>query len=78
MPATLLRGPKFRPMPGLAALFAVLVLACGDSQAANDGPPGQLDVVVTTTQIGDFAAEVGGELISLTVLLKPNQGAYDF
>lgn len=78
MPVTLLRCPRFRPLPGLAALFAVLALACGDSDTANGGLSDQLDVVVTTTQIGDFATEVGGELISLTVLLKPNQDAHDF
>ncbi|HEX5369041.1 MAG TPA: zinc ABC transporter substrate-binding protein [Dehalococcoidia bacterium] len=35
-------------------------------------------VVATTTQIGDMAANVGGDRISLNVLLKPNQDAHDF
>lgn len=35
-------------------------------------------MVTTTTQIGDFASSVGGDQISLTVLLKPNQDAHDF
>ncbi|HWO74116.1 MAG TPA: metal ABC transporter substrate-binding protein [Dehalococcoidia bacterium] len=35
-------------------------------------------VVATTTQIGDFARQVGGEQISLTVLLRASQDAHDF
>jgi ABC-type Zn uptake system ZnuABC Zn-binding protein ZnuA len=34
--------------------------------------------VATTTQIGDFARQVGGDRIALTVLLRPNQDAHDF
>lgn len=67
------------PTPWLAAMFTVLALACGHSETTNQGQaPDPADVVVTTTQIGDFTAEVGGELISLTVLLTPNQDAHDF
>lgn len=38
----------------------------------------RLRVVATTTQIGDFARQVGGEEISLTVLLRASQDAHDF
>jgi ABC-type Zn uptake system ZnuABC Zn-binding protein ZnuA len=37
-----------------------------------------VNVVATTTQIGDFARNVGGDRIDLTVLLSPNQDAHDF
>ena len=57
------------------ALVPLVVLACsgGDEEDAT-----KLRVVATTTQIGDFAREVGGDRIALTVLLRPNQDAHDF
>jgi manganese/iron transport system substrate-binding protein len=62
-------------------MIAAVILACSDSQSpdgANDGPGDELKVVATTTQIGDFARNVGGDRIDLTVLLSPNQDAHDF
>lgn len=53
-----------------------LLAAC--SGGSRDSAAGRLIVVATTTQIGDFAAQVGGDRISLTTLLKPNQDAHDF
>jgi len=58
-------------------LTATLLLAAACS--SNSGSSGsKLSVVATTTQIGDFARNVGGDHIALTVLLKPNQDAHDF
>jgi zinc/manganese transport system substrate-binding protein len=55
-------------------LLVLLQVSCsGDSDDS-----GKLRVVATTTQIGDFVRNVGGDQISLTVLLKPNQDAHDF
>jgi ABC-type Zn uptake system ZnuABC Zn-binding protein ZnuA len=56
-------------------LFAFALLACGGPEPGEDG---RLRVVATTTQIGDFAANVGGDRVALTTLLKPNQDAHDF
>lgn len=56
-------------------LIAALTLACSSRDDSDDG---RLSVVATTTQIGDFAREVGGDTIKLTVILKPNQDAHDF
>jgi ABC-type Zn uptake system ZnuABC Zn-binding protein ZnuA len=61
----------------LALLSAMLlpIAACsGDDDASDD----RLQVVATTTQIGDFARQIGGDQIKLNVLLKPNQDAHDF
>ncbi len=63
-----------RPLLAAAAALLLLALACG----GGEGDDGRLKVVATTTQIGDFARNVGGERISLTVLLKPGQDAHDF
>ena len=37
-----------------------------------------MPVVATTTQVGSIAAELGGDAIDLTVLLKPGIEAHDF
>ncbi|MPZ48688.1 MAG: zinc ABC transporter substrate-binding protein [Dehalococcoidia bacterium] len=58
----------------VASLLGILAAAC----SSDDADPGMLRVVATTTQIGDFARNAGGDRISLTVLLKPNQDAHDF
>ena len=64
-----------------AALASVLALtACSGGSAANtsDGGGGELKVVATTTQLTDFAGEVGGDDIELTGLLAPNASAHHF
>jgi ABC-type Zn uptake system ZnuABC Zn-binding protein ZnuA len=52
-----------------------VAVACGGAADQSDD---RLTVVATTTQIGDFARNVGGDRIDLTVLLRPNQDAHDF
>ena len=60
---------------GLLLPLLVLVAACsGDSGGGGD----RLRVIASTTQIGDFARQGGGDQINLTVLLKANQDAHDF
>ena len=65
--------PRF--LAALPVLALILAAACS-SGGADEG--GKLAVVATTTQIGDFASQVGGDTIKLTVILKPNQDAHDF
>lgn len=67
-----------RPLPQLFLLpaLATLLLAACSGGGLDDGSKPR--VLATTTQIGDFARNVGGDRISLTVLLKPNQDAHDF
>jgi zinc/manganese transport system substrate-binding protein/manganese/iron transport system substrate-binding protein len=57
-------------------LLLVLGQACSSGSGGDDS--GQLNVVATTTQIGDFARQVGGDNVKLTVILEPNQDAHDF
>jgi zinc/manganese transport system substrate-binding protein/manganese/iron transport system substrate-binding protein len=61
---------------GIASVLLVLLTACAGGGDGDDS--GRLKVVASTTQIGDFARQVGGDRIQLTVLLKPNQDAHDF
>ena len=72
---------QLAPRPvALAAFVALLALATLTAAACGAGGDGsaRLRVVATTTQIGDFARNLGGDRIALTVLLKPNQDAHDF
>jgi zinc/manganese transport system substrate-binding protein len=55
---------------------AVLAAGCTTGSAAPDD--GTLAVVATTTQVGSIAREVGGDAISLTVLLQPGAEAHDY
>ena len=56
-------------------MFAGALTACGDATSSGDGG---VPVVATTTQVGSIAAELGGDAIDLTVLLKPGIEAHDF
>ncbi len=49
-------------------MLALLAAGCGSS-GADDG---QLGVVATTTQIGDWVREVGGGAVSVDQVLQPN------
>jgi ABC-type Zn uptake system ZnuABC Zn-binding protein ZnuA len=65
----------------LAAGLAVLLVAgcSGSGGAANDdGGGGGLRVVATTTQVADLAANVGGDRVQVTSLLKPGIDAHDY
>jgi ABC-type Zn uptake system ZnuABC Zn-binding protein ZnuA/ABC-type Mn2+/Zn2+ transport system permease subunit len=63
-------------VPAAAAGAALLLSGCG----ADTGPagPGQVKVVATTTQIGDFARAVGGDRAKVVQLLKPNTDPHDY
>jgi ABC-type Zn uptake system ZnuABC Zn-binding protein ZnuA/ABC-type Mn2+/Zn2+ transport system permease subunit len=58
-----------------AALLAAVVAGCGGGTGAG---PGQVKVVATTTQIGDFARAVGGDRVKVVQLLKPNTDPHDY
>ena len=66
-------GPRcWRP-----AWSALLVAGCSGS---GDGgvEDGRLRVVATTTQVADLAANVGGDRVQVTSLLKPGIDAHDY
>lgn len=64
------------PAPVLAATIAaaLLLAGCGGSGAAD----GQLRVVATTTQIGDFVRAVGGEAVAVDQVLEPNTDPHEY
>jgi ABC-type Zn uptake system ZnuABC Zn-binding protein ZnuA len=64
-----------------AVLGVVLAGGCSTNKPAGsaDGAQGRtLRVVATTTQVADFAANVGGDRVRVTSLLKPNLDAHDY
>jgi ABC-type Zn uptake system ZnuABC Zn-binding protein ZnuA len=67
----------------LVAVVGVTVLAAGcatnQPTSSADRPQGRsLQVVATTTQVADFAANVGGDRVQVTSLFKPNVDPHDF
>jgi ABC-type Zn uptake system ZnuABC Zn-binding protein ZnuA/ABC-type Mn2+/Zn2+ transport system permease subunit len=69
------------PRPGrrasLAAVAAVAVVAAGCGDSGSD-ESGQLKVVATTTQIGDFVREVGGGAVDVDQIIQPNTDAHEY
>ncbi|HEX4732215.1 MAG TPA: zinc ABC transporter substrate-binding protein [Solirubrobacterales bacterium] len=68
------------PRAALAAAAATVALAllgggCGSS-GSSDG--GQLQVVATTTQIGDWVREVGGGAVAVDQVLQPNTDPHEY
>ena len=69
------RSPRLVGL-GLAALIAVLAVAgCGSAGSDSEG---KLEVVATTTQIGDWVREVGGDAVAVDQVLEPNTDPHDY
>lgn len=64
----------------LAALLSVVALAAliAGCAGSSGGSGNGLDVVATTTQIGDWVAEVGGEAVSVHQILQPNTDPHEY
>jgi ABC-type Zn uptake system ZnuABC Zn-binding protein ZnuA len=63
----------------LLALFGLLVLAgCGSATSDRPSAPGAVDVVATTTVLGDLARSVGGRAADVHQLLQPNSDPHDY
>ena len=65
-----------------ACVAAVVLAGCSREQPAGSGngtATGRvLRVVATTTQVADFAANVGGDRVKVTRLFKPNVDPHDY
>lgn len=68
--------------PVLAGLLAAATACGGSSSASNDGSSGSggktLKVVATTTQVADFARNIGGDKVKVNQILKPNVDPHDY
>lgn len=65
----------------LAALAAALA-ACGADPASTAQPASgagtRLAVVATTTQVADFARNIGGDRVTVTQIIRPNIDPHDY
>jgi ABC-type Zn uptake system ZnuABC Zn-binding protein ZnuA/ABC-type Mn2+/Zn2+ transport system permease subunit len=62
----------------VAGLGAIALLAAGCGGGSGGGEDQRLAVVATTTQIGDFVREVGGEAVEVDQILEPNSDPHDY
>jgi ABC-type Zn uptake system ZnuABC Zn-binding protein ZnuA len=63
----------------LALVFALTAVACAGSGSSSARPPGgKVLVVTTTTQLTDFARNIGGQYVEVHGLLKPNVDPHDY
>ncbi len=74
--AVSLAGRRLLPARRLLAVAGVALLA-GCGVARGDGS-GRLEVVATTTQIADWARQVGGEAVSVHQILQPNTDPHEY
>jgi ABC-type Zn uptake system ZnuABC Zn-binding protein ZnuA/ABC-type Mn2+/Zn2+ transport system permease subunit len=70
---------RTRRAPVLAAaglaLLALFAAGCAGGSGARDG---QIEVVATTTQIGDWVREVGGNAVAVDQILQPNTDPHEY
>ncbi len=74
----LLRLPRRTALAGAVGALALLAAGCGSGSGDGDGDGDRVVVVATTTQIADFAREVGGEEVEVNQLLQPNSDPHDY
>ncbi|HWA52942.1 MAG TPA: zinc ABC transporter substrate-binding protein [Solirubrobacterales bacterium] len=72
----LARWRRRRPALALAALLALAILAAGCGTGGAGG--NRLQVVATTTQIGDFVRAVGGDAVEVDQILRPNTDPHEY
>lgn len=73
-----LRALSRAPRPALAAAALLALALVGAGCGAAGGSSDKVDVVVTTTQLGDFVREVGGEAVEVDQILEPNSDPHDY
>jgi ABC-type Zn uptake system ZnuABC Zn-binding protein ZnuA/ABC-type Mn2+/Zn2+ transport system permease subunit len=64
-------------LPAVAAALALALLAGGCGSTGPDSG-GRLEVVATTTVIGDWVRKVGGDAVSVDQVLEPNTDPHEY
>jgi len=76
-----MRGMSIRTVIALSLLVAALFIgACGgrNEGSSEENASNKLMVVATTTQIGDFVRQVGGDTVDEHQILQPNSDPHDY
>ena len=73
--ALLARARGAATIAAATAALALLAVGCGGTDSSNSE---QLDVVATTTQIGDWVGAVGGDAVSVHQVLQPNTDPHQY
>ena len=63
---------------GVVAATGLAVALFGAGCGSSGSDSGKVSVVATTTQIGDFARQVGGDAIDVHQILAPNTDPHDY
>jgi zinc/manganese transport system substrate-binding protein len=71
------RMPRGPALAG-AGLIALALLGAGCGGSDDSGATDKLDVVATTTQIGDWVREVGGGAVDVQQILQPNTDPHEY
>jgi zinc/manganese transport system substrate-binding protein len=69
---------RFLAALSVAALAVVLALTGCGGVTHSRAAAGAVEVVATTTQLGDFVREVGGREAAVTQILQPNSDPHDY
>jgi ABC-type Zn uptake system ZnuABC Zn-binding protein ZnuA/ABC-type Mn2+/Zn2+ transport system permease subunit len=70
-----LPGRRALALAGAVLALAGLAAGCGGGSGEDDG---RLDVVATTTQIGDWVRAVGGDAVAVDQVLEPNTDPHEY
>jgi zinc/manganese transport system substrate-binding protein len=76
MPARSLR--RLAALAAATVLAGTVLVACGDDAGGGAATGDALAVVATTSILGDFANEIGGDRVAVDVILEPNVDAHDY
>ncbi|MEX2106605.1 MAG: zinc ABC transporter substrate-binding protein [Solirubrobacterales bacterium] len=67
-----------RPAAAIAAAAVTLALLGAGCGVAGSGDEDKVDVVATTTQIGDWVRQVGGDAVAVDQVLEPNTDPHEY
>jgi zinc/manganese transport system substrate-binding protein/manganese/iron transport system substrate-binding protein len=68
------------PLLVFLAVLAAVTAACGDDDTSSNAAAssGKITVVATTSVLGDFAGQIGGDRVVVETLMKPNVDPHDY
>jgi zinc/manganese transport system substrate-binding protein len=70
----LVRRPRAAALATALMVLGAVGAGCGTAGGSSD----KVDVVATTTQLGDFVREVGGDAVEVDQVLEPNSDPHDY